>query len=110
MSGIVIVSNTTSVSISFNALVDPDIGNSTITQYQIFMNDGSGVGYVLVKNTTSISGNVISPLLKGKIYQFYVKAQNTFGTSLASSSVSALCATAPDQMASPVITQVGTSV
>lgn len=74
------------------------------------MDDSSGSGFVLVQNTTFTSNNIISPLLKGKIYRFKVTARNVFGESPDSSIVSALCATVPTQMTSPVVSQVSKNV
>lgn len=72
ITAITFTANTTAVVLSWTPITsDSDIGYSPILSYSIYIAESTGA-FQLVQTTTSVTGNIISPLVKGKTYRFRI--------------------------------------
>ena len=89
----------------------PENGGATILHYSIFYDNGNGDGlFVLLASEVASQEYVATSLDQGSTYQFRVKAQNIFGLSEYSDTLTTLSAFIPDAPTLPRATIDGSNV
>jgi hypothetical protein len=104
-----IVESRTSTSISFSWVDGPTDGGSAITDYRVSYDNALGAWEVLATGI-SLTQYAATGLTFGLNYAFKVEAQNRYGYSEFSTSVSILCATVPVAPSTPATVLVGSNV
>jgi hypothetical protein len=91
------------IDLQWAALSGPQDGNSAVTSYNVYWDNGSGLVVValLDRLVTSFS---VTGLTGGVIYTFKVRARNIYGPGAFSSGLSVLASDKPDKMAIPTVT------
>lgn len=105
-----VTATTNSVTLTFTPLVNgPDTGYSTITNYEVYSNNGSGITINFSEGTTSTSPMTITGLTTGSSYLFEIRAINALGNGPWSNQISTGIYTVPSQMSPLTITQTSTN-
>ncbi len=90
----------TQISLSWTALTSSaDTGNSAITAYQLYWDNGSGTTSQLVYSGTATTATVTG-LSSGTNYKFKVRAENVYGYGSYSSEVTISASTVPGTVSS----------
>ena len=102
---VVTSTSSTEVSLTWDAITSsPNNGYSSITEYEVWWNSGSGSTLALLTSAGNTNTYSKSSLTTGTTYRFAVLAKNVHGAGPLSSEQSILVAAVPEQM-----TQVSTS-
>lgn len=102
-----VVALRTPSSISFVWSEGAQNGGTPVFEYRISMDSGSG--FEILTTVTSLE-HTETGLTFGQIYKFYVEAHNAFDYSVASETISILCAAEPEQPAQPTTSVSGDQV
>ena len=86
-----------SISLSWTALVGTDTGNSPITSYNIYWDNGSGTLNLPLMDSL-VTSYTISGLTGGINYKFYIRAANIYGYGSFSSTLSVLASSRPEKI------------
>ena len=99
----------TTVTLSWDALVGTDAGNSAILTYDLYFDDATGGGFVALASDPS-TVYLVQGLSGGVVYQFQVRAVNVYGSGDFSPAVSVTASNIPGKPSIPVVELQGTGV
>ena len=90
--------STTSITVQWTAQSSPTNGNSAITTYNLYWDNGSGTTNIALIDSL-VTSHTVTSLTGGTTYKFKVRSQNIYGYGAFSNELSVVASDVPDEMA-----------